>query len=107
MTKSKEIVYSYDEFKAKVDQAKPVHHEGESKVLDKHGLVHRIWFRIYGIEKTFGHIVVFEFVRDINTMSKDFFEKWHGRQQEGLMAIYNELVDQYAKPLGSTEGKWR
>lgn len=100
----KEIVYGYDEFKQKADPAKPVHHDCKGKYVDKFGVRYRMWFRIYGVEKTHGHIIMFEITRDIGTTSNEFMEKYKSID-EGLKAIYHEMVDKYAKPLGSTEGR--
>jgi len=56
----KEIVYDIKEFKAKVDKAKPVHHCAMRKSIDQHGIFYRIIFRVYGIDKNNGHVLIFE-----------------------------------------------
>ena len=89
----KEILHSYEEFKARVDSNRPIHHRAFSRMFS--GLFCRLVFRVYGIDKNNGGIVVFEVHRLFMTL--DFEE------QE---SVYRKLVEKYAKPLGSTEGAW-
>ncbi|MCW4047332.1 MAG: hypothetical protein NWE99_07200 [Candidatus Bathyarchaeota archaeon] len=92
----KEIIYSIEEFKAKIDPAKPLHHSATRKRMDPHGIFHSIIFRIYGIDKNAGHIVIFE--TQTPTTAAELKEQH---------IEYQRLVEQYAKPLGSTEGAWQ
>jgi len=89
----KEILHSYEEFKARIDSDKPIHHRAFRRIFD--GLFSRLVFRIYGVDKKSGGIVIFEAHRIFTTL--DFEE------QENA---YRKLVEKYAKPLGSTEGAW-
>ena len=87
----KEVVYDFEEFKAKVDSSKPIHHSCWHKALDEYGIIYEVEFKVYGISKD-GNLLIFEF-RD-----KKFGEK--------LKDVYQKLVEKFAKPLGSTEGRW-
>ena len=91
----KEIVYDIEEFKAKVDKAKPLHHYAMRKSIDQHGIFYRIIFRIYGIDKNNGHILIFE------TQKRTTIAEVEQHQKD-----YKAFVEKYAKPLGSTEGAW-
>ncbi|MEM3580898.1 MAG: hypothetical protein QXQ64_06510 [Candidatus Bathyarchaeia archaeon] len=106
----REVVYCFDEFKAKVDFAKPLHHHSVYECKDPHGIVHWLTFRIYGVSKNGNHIVVFEEKHKLSVF--DIPERYgHGnafdRLNRWIMDYYRDLVDRYAKPLGSTEGEWR
>jgi len=92
-----EVVYSFEEFKQKISMDMPVHHVGLYQAVDKLGLLHRLTFRVYGVSQK-GHIIVFEAKKVFEAVGKEVSEK--GSQ------IYQEFVQQYAKPLGSTEGRW-
>ena len=92
-TPLKEILQSFEEFKARIDQGKPVHHRAFRRIFG--GLFCRLVFRIYGIDKNSGGIVIFE--AHGMCMASDFGEK---------ESAYRKLVEKYAKPLGSTEGAW-
>ena len=92
-TPLKEILHSYEEFKARIDLDKPIHHRAFRRIFG--GLFCRLVFKVYGIDKNNGEIVVFEVHRMF--MALDFEE------QENA---YRKLVEKYAKPLGSTEGAW-
>ncbi len=91
----KEVIYDFEEFKAKVDIAKPLHHCCMRKATDKRGFFYRLTFRVYGIDKNNGHVLIFE--RQKRTTIAELEE--HPKD-------YKEFVDEYAKPLGSTEGEW-
>jgi hypothetical protein len=91
----KEVVYDIEEFKAKVDTTKPVHHCAMRKSVDKYGVFYRIIFRIYGIEKNSSHILIFEAQEPI--AMPELKQQWK---------VYEKLREKYAKPLGSTEGAW-
>jgi len=92
-TPLKEILHSYEEFKARIDLDKPIHHRAFRRIFG--GLFCRLVFKVYGIDKNDGGIVVFEVHRLFMTL--DF---------EELESVYRKLVEKYAKPLGSTEGAW-
>ena len=92
----KEIIYSFEEFKAKVDAAKPLHHRAMRKSIDQHGIFYRIIFRIYGIDKNSGHILIFE------TQKRTSIAELEQHPQD-----YKTFVEKYAEPLGSTEGAWQ
>jgi hypothetical protein len=102
-----EVVYDYNEFKEKLDYAKPIHHEAYQKPLDKNLIMHELTFRIYGISKNNGHILAFEIkerhsVLDIPLKSHNALKDI----KDFLYDRYLKLVEEYAKPLGSTEGRW-
>lgn len=90
----KEIIYDYDEFKNAIDLQGPLHHVGERKCIDKHGIFYEIIFRIYGISKKNRHIVIFE-ARHRTTIME---EKQHQKK-------YIDMTEKWAKPIGSTEGE--
>ena len=91
----KEVIYDFEEFKAKVDTSIPVHHEGIRECIDKQGIFYRITFRMYAIDKDTGHILIFEAYKRTTIME----EKQHRED-------YLSFVEKFAKPLQSTEGKW-
>ncbi|MEM2110769.1 MAG: hypothetical protein QXX08_02700 [Candidatus Bathyarchaeia archaeon] len=91
----KEIVYNYEEFKARVDGAKPLHHCAFWRSIDQYGVFYRLTFRIYGVAKSNGHILIFESQKRTSMAEMD------QRPSE-----YEKLVEKFAKPLGSTEGMW-
>lgn len=90
----KEVIYDYEEFKNTIDTNQPIHHCGERKCIDKYGVFFEIIFRIFGIHKKKGHIVVFEARRRTTIME----EKNHQKD-------YLAMAEKWAKPLGSTEGE--
>jgi len=92
-TPLKEILHSYEEFKARIDLDKPIHHRAFRRIFG--GLFCCLVFRVYGIDKNSGRIIVYEVHR--MCMASDF-----GEQE----SAYRKLVEKYAKPLGSTEGAW-
>lgn len=92
-TVPKEILHSYEEFKAKIDPEKPIHHRAFRQIFGE--VYCRLVFRIYALDKNSGGIVIFEAHSMCTTL--DFEE------QENA---YRKLVEKYAKPLGSTEGAW-
>jgi len=91
----KEIVYDIKEFKAKVDEAKPVHHCAMRKSIDQQGVFYQIIFRIYGVDKNNGHVLIFEAQKRTTVAELEQHPK-----------DYQKLVEEFAKPLGSTEGMW-
>jgi hypothetical protein len=91
----KEIIRDIEEFKAKVDKAKPLHHCAIRRSTDKNGIFYHIIFRIYGIDKNNGHILIFE------TQKRTTFMELEQHPQD-----YKKFVEKYAKPLGSTEGAY-
>ena len=105
----KEVVYDFEEFKAKVDSSKPIHHEGFTKALDKHGILHEVLFRMYGVSKD-GHLLVFEHRELLDSLNipKEFCKTHNAYKDLQIYAkhVYEKLVEKYAKPLGSTEGRW-
>jgi len=106
----KEIVRNFDEFKAKVDQSKPIHHEGSRRNVDRHGLIHELTFRIYGVAKDGEHLVVYEEKHLVDAFKiPEEFCKTHNAYEDMLIfarKCYEDFVQKRAKPLGSTEGKW-
>jgi hypothetical protein len=91
----KEIIYDIEEFKAKVDETKPLHHCAMRKSVDQHGIFYRIIFRIYGIDKNNGHVLIFETQKRTTVTELEQHPK-----------DYQNFVEKFAKPLGSTEGMW-
>jgi hypothetical protein len=92
----KEVVFDYEEFKAKVDMTKPLHHCCYSKCIDKRGIFYRLEFWITGIGKNGGHVVCYYAERRTTVAEKEADRKWYG-----------EMVKRFAEPLGSTEGEWK
>jgi len=84
------IVHDYEEFKSMIARGKPIHHLGEFEVIDEHGHIYCLTFRIYAISKDL-HTVVFE------------HKEWVKCGLRRLEQVYKDLVRIYAKPLGSTE----
>lgn len=89
----KEILYKFEEFKQRVDTSKPIHHAAKRKTRD--GFFCTLIFRLYGIDKNNGHIIIFE--TQVNSTLADM---------ERHPSEYKRFVEKYAKPLGSTGGAW-
>ena len=89
----REIIRNFEEFKAKADLTKPLHHSGLIMALNS--FMHRLVFRIYALDKNGSHIIVYEFQKA--TPFADVLQ---------LQNEYHRLVEKFAKPLGSTEGAW-
>jgi len=89
----KEFIYDYEEFKKLIDHSKPIHHIALHRYLDEFGMFRELKFRIYAISEEYGHILIFECVERFATTRMK------------AMEVYNKLVEKYAKPLGSTEGR--
>ena len=106
----KEVVYDFEEFNAKVDSTKPIHHEGFRKSLDKHGILHEVLFRMYGVSEDLGCLLIFEHKEIIDCMHiPEEFQKSHNAYEDLRVYakhVYEKLVEKFAKPLGSTEGRW-
>jgi len=100
----KEIIHDYEEFCKKLDNTKPIHHDCVGEWIDKHGILYRMTFHIYAISKQ-GCILIYEVIKDINTLSKEFFNRYRTERYRGFQEIYNKIVEELAKPLGSTEGR--
>lgn len=92
----KEVIYDFEEFKNAIDLQGPLHHVGERKCIDKQGIFYEIIFRIYGVSKKDGHIVIFEAMKRTTILE----EKDHQKD-------YVAMVDKWAKPIHSTEGELR
>jgi len=102
----KEVMYDYEEFKRKADPNQPIHHTCIGRWIDKYGTVYRLTFRIYAKSLSpDAHIIVFESSGEISTLNKDFHDKYGTEYYKGFRAKYEELVEKYAKPIGSTEGR--
>ena len=95
----KEVVYDFEEFKAKVDSSKPIHHSCWHKAVDEYGIIHEVEFKVYGISKD-GNLLIFEFRDKVDLIKGD--KKFGDKLKE----VYEKLVEKFAKPLGSTEGRW-
>ena len=89
----REILYKFEEFKQRVNTAKPIHHAAKRKTRD--GFFYTLIFRIYGIDKNHGHVLIFE------TRKRTSIAELEQHPRE-----YKAFVEKYAKPLGSTEGAW-
>jgi len=90
----KEVVFDYEEFKQKVDLAKPLHHYGCKRRIDKYGAVVKLETWIEGVSKA-GHIIAF------------YMEKYAEAYGDESKNMYHQFAEKYAKPLGSTEGMWK
>jgi len=94
-----EVVFDYNEFKEKVDISKPLHHHAITKSTDSNGIFYRIEFRLQGVSKdSDGHLVMWIAQRRTSISSED---------RKGDREWYEQLVKEFAEPLGSTEGEWR
>lgn len=106
----KEVVYDFDEFKAKVDQNKAIHHHAVTKAIDRHGICHELVFRLFGVSKNDSHLVIFEHreILDSLNIPKEFQKTHNAYQDLRVYAkhVYDQLVEKFAKPLNSTEGRW-
>jgi len=106
----KEFVYDFDEFKEKASTDKPIHHSCMGRYIDREGIVYELTFRIYGVSKEGGHIIIFEAKRRLDTLSKEFNEKWsqenfHDQLNAAIKITLDELKKTYAAPIRSTEGR--
>jgi len=106
----KEVVYDFDEFKKKASMADPMHHSCMGRYIDKEDIVYGLTFRIYGVSREGGHIIVFEAKRRLDTLSEEFNEKWpkrnlYGQLNAAIKTLLDELKKAYAAPVGSTEGR--
>lgn len=112
----KEVVYTIEDFKAKVDLSKPIHHDGWRDPIDKHGIIYRLTFRIYGVSRNGGHLLIYESHVKVSMMdiseNLDFPEKV--RESNSAYAkfdywckhLFEKFVQETAVPLGSTPGRW-
>jgi len=89
----REITRSFEEFKARADTTKPIHHSGA--IITNGGFIQKLVFRIYGVDKNHGHILIYELQKPTPFADTGQIQK-----------EYRRLVEKYAKPLGSTEGAW-
>lgn len=101
----KEYVYDFEEFVRKINSAFTPHHTLRYRCIDKHGLVYRCAFTITAPAAEHGHIVVFKLEKDLSKTSKEVCEK--GGLSQAVQSLYDELVEKYGKPVGSTEGYWQ
>ncbi len=92
----REILFDYDEFKNRLDPSKPVHHCFYIKALDKQGIFYRLEFWLTGVSKDDNHIIAFYSERHTAIGEKNLDRKW-----------MDEMVERFAKSLGSTDGEWR
>jgi hypothetical protein len=103
-----EVVYNYDEFKSGVDVSKPVHHDAWRDSKDEHGIFHELTFRIYGISKSGGHVLVYEAKATVSTLNvSDEFRKSNNAYDNlrlWVKDIFDCLAKEKAEPLGSTPG---
>lgn len=106
----KEILYNFDEFKAKVDLEKPLHHSAWRKPLDKDGIYYELTFRVYGVHKGFNHLLIFEWKERLSMLDiPDQYRKSHNAYDDlnlWFQERYRELAEKYGKSMGSTEGRW-
>jgi len=114
----KELIYDYDEFKRRISNAYPVHYACDTRTKDRFGLLIEVRLRLYGITSYLMHpdervIVIFEKTETINTNSKEFHDKWSGKQLSHDQQVFNEIKERYDKfieefgePLKATEGRW-
>jgi hypothetical protein len=73
----KEFVYDFREFKEKVSTVDPIHHSCTGSFIDREGLIYELTFRIYGVSKQGGHIIL---------MTQDEYARYRKR----LYAIYEK-----------------
>ncbi|MEM0111569.1 MAG: hypothetical protein QXU09_03070 [Thermoproteota archaeon] len=106
----KEVIYSFDEFLEKVDLSKPLHHQGIYEFKDPNGFIHLLTFRIYGVSRSGGHVIVFEerhILTAFNIPEVYGDGSLFNRMKRWALDFYQSLVEKYAKPLNSTEGEIR
>ena len=96
----REVVYDYKEFCKKVDIDKPIHHYFLHKSLDQYGCIREIKIVIFGLSKKHGHILKFETVERFDGVCSN------KELNERMKAIIMKFVDNFAVPLGSTEGRF-
>ena len=107
----KEILFDFDEFKRKVSTDSPIHHSCMTGFADKQHITYMLKFRVYGVSNQGGHIIIFETERDLDTLSKEFAEKWknyedhYSRLDAAVKDTIEELHKAYAIPVGSTPGR--
>ncbi|MEM3618388.1 MAG: hypothetical protein QXK47_04865 [Candidatus Bathyarchaeia archaeon] len=106
----REVVYDFEDFKARVDMSKPLHHDAYRKPLDRHGIYYRLRFRIYGLSKDGGHVLVFENHADLSTLDIPKEYQKSNNAYENLNVWCKALLEKFekekAEPLGSTPGRW-
>ena len=100
----KEIVYNYEEFAKKVDKNQPIHHNSEVIYLNNLKTKYRIWIRVYAVAQG-GNIIIFEGYLEVDALTDEFIQKYKTDIAKGLLEIRDSMVEKYAKPLGSTEGR--
>ena len=105
-----EFCYNYADFKLRVDFTKPLHHDFWREPLDKEGIFHQLIFRIYGISKNGGHIVVYETRLNVSTLDvpKEYCKTNNAYDNMRLWVkdIAERISKEKAEPLGSTPGRW-
>lgn len=105
----KEIVYCLEDFKERVDLSKPLHHDGWRDPIDEHGIFYKLTFRIYGVSKNGGHILIYESHAKVSTL--DIPKEYHrsNNAYDNLNVWCRELFEKFARetaePLGSTAGR--
>jgi len=102
----KEVIYDYKEFCEKIDKEKPIHHNCQGRYVDTLQTVYQMQFKIYAVAKQGDHIILFEVDSNIDTQSIDFIKQFAKiGKGPGLQTLYTGLIEKYAKPLNSTEGR--
>lgn len=96
----REVVFDFEEFKAKVDTAKPIHHCVYRKCTDRrHGIFYRLEFWMTALPKNSGNYILCFYAERRTTISD--------RDRDGDKEWVNGMVKKFAEPLGSTEGEWK
>jgi hypothetical protein len=88
-----EVLLDSDEFKAKLDPDKPLHYRDWFDIGGPHSTRLHFKFRLYGMSRD-GHVLVFE-----RRFDESFVNAGEGQRR------LNDLVEQFAKPLGATPGR--
>jgi len=110
----KEIIYNYEEFAKKIDKNQPIHHNSEVIYLNNLKTKYKIWIRVYAVTQSGDflveaggehHIIMFEGYLEVDALTEEFIQKYKTDIGKGLLEIRDSMVEKYAKPLGSTEGR--
>ena len=95
----KEVVYDFEEFKEKVNVERGIHHSAAVEPILP-PTVQKVVFRMYGISKD-GQILMFEHVKVVDSMQHPEL-----KPEECIKEALKELEAKFARPLGSTPGRW-
>jgi hypothetical protein len=106
-----EVVYTYEDFKARVDLDKPIHHDAWRDPLDREGILYEFTFRIYGISKNGNHVLAYETKARLSVLDiPKQYQKTNSEHENlnlWIKDLFDSMVKATAEPLGSTPGRWQ